>query len=119
MKETKGQFPLGIIMLTFILILGMYLYTYRTGNGMFWIFFVLERIISMTYDDQIEKVLEVPEEEVPAKSTIIWVMVFTGTSIAVFGYTLFKYPKLFIILIIGECIDALLKLVRKKFKRDK
>lgn len=117
-QSTRQEaFPVGTVMLTFVLIMVMYIYTYNRQSSALWLFFILERVISYSYDDPMNQYMDsLGDDDHNAKKNL-WIMaIFSLISIGFFIYIPFKYPGLFMIVILGEIIDLILKLVRRKMR---
>ncbi|MGG5460959.1 hypothetical protein [Clostridium sp. B9] len=114
------------IIITFILALAtlpIYIYSYKSGAWMiFWSVFILDRIISPIIEPRLEKSLEDTELEaddgtITIGRFLILMLLFCIISLGIMGYILFKYPKLFIILILGEVLDQVLRKIIEEFKK--
>lgn len=115
MKE-KNEFPIAIVMTTFIIILLMYLFTYSQGMKWFWLFFIIERLLNLNYAEHLETYFFRLEEEDVKGGQLILTIIFSVLSIGILLYTPFKYPGLFFILMAGEIIDFVVKGIKKKIK---
>lgn len=110
--EEEEKFPIVVVMITYIMILIMYIYTYSQKSYVFWAFFVIERLMNIRYEEEIElQLLAMVEEDIQWPKWII-VLLFLVLSIGIFLYTPFKYPMLFGILVMGEIIDGVVKVVK-------
>lgn len=117
--EKEERFPIVVVMITYIIILMMYLYTYSQKSYVFWAFFVIERLMNMHYEDYIEKSLLIMVDENLKWPMLLLTLLFLVLSLGIFLYTPFKYPKLFGILVLGEIIDAAVKVIKYKlFGKD-
>ena len=117
MDQENKDFPMLIFMITYISILCMYLVTYKQGSSLLWGFFVIERLLSFSYEKEVDEYLAAVEVSKISGINIVVIIAFTLLTIGIFLYTAFRYPGLFIILIIGETIDFIVKELKKKFKR--
>ena len=119
MKE-KNEFPIGTVMVTYSIILLMYIFTYSQGSKLFWAFFIIERLLGWHYEEEIDryffKLDQDVEEDNINSGKMISVIVFSLLGVGIYLYTPFKYPGLFIILIIGEVIDFVMKRIKRKIK---
>ena len=117
--EKEEKFPIVIVMITYIIILMMYLYTYSQKSYVFWAFFVIERLMNMYYQNDIEKSLLIMTSEDLKWPVLLLTLLFLLLSLGIFLYTPFKYPKLFGILVLGELMDAAIKVIKDKlFGKD-
>ena len=113
MKEAENRFPIEIIMLTYIIIYVMYIVTFGRGSELFFVFFILERLISFQYDEELDEYVgNVDPEKVSGKMVFV-IVVLTFSQLGIFIYAFFKYPGLFMFLMIGELLD----LVNRKLKK--
>lgn len=117
MEQENKDFPMLIFMITYISILCMYVVTYKQGSPLLWGFFIIERMLSFSYEKEVDEYLAAIEVSKISGRNIVVTVVFTLFTIGIFLYTAFKYPELFMILIIGEMIDFVVKKLKKKFKR--
>ncbi len=123
-KKEKNTFPIGVIMTTYSIILLMYIFTYGRGLKVFWAFFVIERLLGWQYEDEIEgyffkldQALErTPEGPKISPARMLSIVLCSILGVGIYLYTPFKYPGLFVILLIGEVIDFLLKRIKRKIK---
>lgn len=115
MKE-KNEFPIEIAMITYIIILVMYIFTYSQGLKLFWGFFIIERLIGMHYDEEIDRYFFKLEEEDVSGGKMILTIIFSLLSVGIFLYTPFKYPGLFGIIIIGEVLDFIIREIKRRIK---
>lgn len=116
MEQEEKDFPVLVFMVTYISILLMYLVTYKQGSPLLWGFFIIERLLSFSYEKEVDEYLASIEVSKVSGISIMAIIVFTLLSIGIFLYTPFKYPRLFGILIVGEIMDFLVKELKKKFK---
>lgn len=117
MEQEERDFPILVFMITYIGILCMYLVTYKQGSALLWGFFIIERLLSFSYENEVDEYLAAIEVNKISGTKMAIIIAFTLFTIGIFLYTPFKYPGLFIILIIGETIDFIVKGLKKKFKR--
>ncbi len=113
--EKEEKFPIVVVMITYITILIMYLYTYSQKSYVFWAFFIIDRLMNLHYEAYIESSLLTMLDEELKWPILILTLLFLVLSIGIFLYTPFKYPKLFGILVLGELIDTALKVIKDKF----
>lgn len=120
MEKEVEKFPIGTTMLTFILIMVMYIYTYNRGLSSFWIFFIIERLVAFSYEEYINIYISNPEmmSNLGNKKNIT-LLIFSVANILLFTYIFFTSAKLFLILIFGEIIDLALKSVKKIITKRK
>ncbi|MBE6023991.1 MAG: hypothetical protein E7231_12360 [Cellulosilyticum sp.] len=116
MKRKKEVFPIVVVMITYIIILLMYLFTYSQNSYLLWGFFIVERLIAFSYDEEIDHYLSRVEVEELNSGRMLIIGLFSLLSVGIFLYTPFKYPGLFMILVIGEVIDLISKHFKKKIK---
>lgn len=114
MNQEEKEFPITIVMITYILILLMYLWTYKQGALLFGGFFIIERLISFSYEDKMDEYLKTVDVGQLKGSSVAIIFIFILLTIGIFLYTPFKYPGLFWILMIGELIDWLVKEGKKR-----
>ncbi|MBS5927442.1 MAG: hypothetical protein KIC66_10205 [Clostridium sp.] len=112
MKYIKTSIPFILCLLT----LPVYIYLYKYSLNGFWILFVLERVLTPFLGKKIENLLDEDldenlneEEAISAGKFTIFLIIFCLAAISIFIYILFKYPRLFILIMIGECIDKVLE----------
>ncbi|MBS5985997.1 hypothetical protein [Clostridium sp.] len=112
MKYIKTSIPFILCLLT----LPVYIYLYKYSLNGFWILFVLERVLTPFLGKKIENLLDEDldenlneEEAISAGKFTIFLIIFCLATISIFIYILFKYPRLFILIMIGECIDKVLE----------
>lgn len=117
MNQEEKEFPIVIVMITHIIILLMYLWTYKYGSVLLWGFFIIERLLSFSYEDEIEAYLEREDISGIKGSSLAVILILTLLTIGMFLYTPFKYPGLFWILITGELIDWLIKKAKNKLMK--
>ncbi|MBP3888635.1 MAG: hypothetical protein J6F30_13490 [Cellulosilyticum sp.] len=119
-KKQKGEFPIGIVMTTYIIILLMYLFTYSNGLKVFWVFFVIERLMGIHYEHEFDRYFFQLDEDIDEENQdggpVFSIVVFAIVSVGMYLYTLFKYPGLCCILIVGEVIDLVIKMIKEKIK---
>ena len=117
MEQEAKDFPIFIFMVTYISILCMYLVTYKQGSPLLWGFFIIERLISFSYEQQVDDYLISIEESKLSGMNIMITIVFTLFTVAIFLYAAFRYLGLFAILLLGETIDFVVKGLKKKYKK--
>lgn len=116
MEQEDKNFPILVFMLTYIGILCMYLVTYKQGSPLLWAFFIIERLLSFSYEKEVDDYLGAIEKSKVSGVSMVIIIAFTLFTTGIFLYTPFKYPGLFVILILGEAIDFIVKELKKKFK---
>lgn len=99
-----------------LLIVPLYIYAFNENHSLFWVIFIVDRIISPIIQSKFEKSFDIVfldselEDEENNESlsiskflilTIILIIIGLGLII----YVLFKHPTLFIILMLGELMD--------------
>lgn len=115
MQQEEKDFPVLVFMVTYIAILLMYLVTYKQGSPLLWGFFLIERLLSFSYEREVDDYLNSIEVSKVSGISMVAIIGFTLLSIGIFLYTPFKYPGLFGILMLGEIIDLIVKELKKKF----
>lgn len=114
MNQEEKEFPIVIVMITHIIILLMYLWTYKYGAVLLWGFFIIERLLSFSYEDKIEVYLQREDVSEIKGSSLTIILISTLLTVGIFLYTPFEYPGLFWILVAGELIDWLIKKAKNK-----
>ena len=114
MNQEEKEFPIVIVMITHIIILLMYLWTYKYGSVLLWGFFIIERLLSFSYEDKIEVYLQREDVSEIKGSSLTIILISTLLTVGIFLYTPFEYPGLFWILVAGELIDWLIKKAKNK-----
>ena len=114
MNQEEKEFPIVIVMITHIIILLMYLWTYKYGSVLLWGFFIIERLLSFSYEDKIEVYLQREDVSEIKGSSLTIILILTLLTVGIFLYTPFEYPGLFWILVAGELIDWLIKKAKNK-----
>lgn len=117
MREKEKDFPILVVMITYIIILLMYLWTYRQGSKLLWGFFVVERLLSFSYEEEVDNYLTSVEVSKLKGISIGAIVIFALLSVGIFIYTPFKYPGLFVILVLGELIDLVVKRIKRKWSK--
>lgn len=117
MKQEKEQFPALVVMITYAIILLMYIFTYSQNSYLLWAFFVVERLLSIQYEAELDQYVANIDVETVSGIKSVAIILFSIISVGIFIYTPFKYPGLFVILLVGEVIDVLLKKLRARIKR--
>lgn len=97
-----------------LLTVPLYIYTFENGLWTFWIIFILDRILSPLLAPKFDKGLQCINVEANSDNEfkvlgkfMILIILFCIISMALMIYVLFKYPKLFIVLILGELLDKI------------
>lgn len=119
MREIEDRFPIEIIMLTYIIIYTMYLVTFGRGSGLFFIFFIIERLIAFQYDEELDAYVGGINPVNVSGRMLVTILGLTLSQIGIFIYAFFKYPSLFIFLVIGELIDLGNRRLKKTIKNRK
>ena len=107
------------VILTFtisLLAIPLYIYALKNNVSLLFLVFVLDRIISFTIGYKSKKILDtldLNEDSKNASSFLMTLIILCIIAIICVIYVLFKYPKIFILLMLGEVIDNIL---RKIFK---
>lgn len=117
MGQEEKDFPILIFMITYMGILCMYLVTYKQGSSLLWGFFIIERLLSFSYEQEIDDYLSAIEVSKISGMRMMVIIGFILFAIGIFLYIPFKYPGLFVILMLGEVLDFIIKAVKKKLKR--
>lgn len=107
-----------------LLTIPLYIYTYKYGIGLFWVIFILDRIISTILEFKFSKSFDVvslkTEDDIggfTVSKFFVMIVLFCIIGIGMILYILFKYPKLFIVLMIGKAIDKVIgKIIKKTTK---
>ena len=98
-----------------------YLITYN-NKLLFFLVFICERLYSFGAKDELENRLHNLEVEdgKKGKSTIVVIIALILATLGISIYSIFKYPDLLLILIVGEILDySIYKLYKKsKIKKD-
>ncbi len=122
MKYIKTSIPFILCLLT----LPVYIYLYKYSLNGFWILFVLERVLTPFLGKKIENLLDEDldenlneEEAISAGKFTIFLIIFCLATISIFIYILFKYPRLFILIMIGECIDKVLEKIISNIRKNR
>lgn len=115
-RQKTEEFPILVVMTTYIVILLMYLFTYSQKSHLFWGFFILERLLTFNYEADMDQYLAHMEAGDLNGIKMIVTMVFSLLSVGIFLYTPFKYPGLFGLLILGEVIDFIGKKIKQSIK---
>lgn len=113
MKESEDRFPIEIIMFTYIIIYMMYLVTFGRGSELFFVFFIVERLISFQYEEELDAYISNINPANVSGKMLVSIFILTFSQMGIFIYAFFKYPNLFMFLVIGELLD----LFNRKLKR--
>lgn len=107
------------ILVTFaisLLTVPLYIYTFKNGLWTFWIIFILDRILSPLLSPKFEQSLDSVDLEANSDKEfkvlgrfIILIILFCIIGIGLMIYVLFGYPKLFVVLMLGELLDKVAK----------
>ena len=122
MKYIRTSIPFILCLLT----LPVYIYLYKNSLNGFWILFVVERFTTPFLGKKIDKLLDedldedlTEEESIAAGKFTIFLITFCLVAIGIFIYILFKYPRLFILIMIGECIDKVLEKIISNIRKNR
>lgn len=113
MKREKNNILIGFIFLIYALVIPAYIYTYKSFSLMFWCIFAIERILSILYSNKIQEFLEKTEETDFERYITYFMMCLALITIITFVYIIITYPRLFIILLIGECFDKCFEKIKE------
>lgn len=119
MKKQREAFPMEIIMLTMIMLMVMYIYCYSYGLKVFWLFFIIERVITFLYKAQMEKYLDDMNLEQSKIWEVIVTIVCCLVNVLLFVYIFFTYIELFLILVFGEILDFIFTKLFKGARNSK
>ena len=113
MKYIRTSIPFILCLLT----LPVYIYLYKNSLNGFWILFVVERFTTPFLGKKIEKLLDedldedlTEEESIAAGKFTIFLITFCLVA---------KYPRLFILIMIGECIDKVLEKIISNIRKNR
>lgn len=115
MRQKEKEFPILVVMITYIIILLMYLWTYKQHSILLWGFFIIERLMSFSYEGEVDRYLTSLEVSKLKGSSVGIIVLFALLSTGIFLYTPFKYPGLFGILVAGELIDLAVRRIKGKW----
>ena len=110
-EDSKGAV---IVTITLLLVVIFEVYTYKSNWILFFVFFIMGRIISFNYETELVDALEVEELESITAMQLGILVVCTIVSISIYLYSLFTHFRLFVILMIGETIDTGLSAIKNK-----
>ncbi len=119
MKESENRFPIEIVLLTYIIIYVMYIVTFSRSSALFFVFFILERLMSFQYDEQLERYINMVSPEQVSGKFVIIMFVLTFAQIGIFIFSFFKYPGLFMFLMLGELLDFATRKIKIKMSGKK
>ena len=119
MNESENRFPIEIVMLTYIMIYVMYIVTFGRGSELFFVFFILERLISFQYDEQLEGYINNVSPEKVSGKFVLMMAILTLSQIGIFIFAFFKYPGLFMFLMLGELLDFVNRRIKRKIRSKK
>lgn len=108
MDKEKNKFFIYIPLIVYLVLIPTYVYTYNKSSNIFWVAFIIERAFSYFYTEKITNLLDDIEYESKSELgliIIILILIFIGLGLII--YIGFNYPTLFVILIIGEIMDAI------------
>jgi len=97
-----------------------YLITYN-NKILFFLVFICERLYSFGAKEELERSLDELEleEGKKGKNTLGFIIILILTTIGISVYTVFKYPDILFILIVGEILDYSIYKYYKKYKNKK
>ena len=97
-----------------------YLITYN-NKILFFLVFICERLYSFGAKEELERSLDELEleEGKKGKNTLGLIIILILTTIGISVYTVFKYPDILFILIVGEILDYSIYKYYKKYKNKK
>ncbi|MBW6409416.1 hypothetical protein [Clostridium weizhouense] len=108
MNKEKNKFFIYIPLIVYLILIATYIYAYNKSSNIFWVAFIIERVFSYFYTEKITNLLDNIECENKSEFgliVIVLILIFIGLGLII--YIGFNYPTLFVILIIGEIIDAI------------
>lgn len=116
----KGKNPITSALIFSILSIVGYLITYN-NKVLFFMVFLCERMYSFGSKDELEESIDdfELEEGKKGKSTLGIIVALVLCTIGISIYTIFKYPYILVILILGEILDYSIYKVYKKYKCKK
>lgn len=110
MKENLKHFKASSTFIICLLILPLYIYLYKHSLNIFWVLFFGERLISPLLEKKLEGLLDTcDEEDTSMGGLLLFLLIFSIIAIGFLIFILFKYPKLFVLIMIGELIDKIIK----------
>ncbi len=114
MNQNDQRFPIEMMLGINVLILMMYSLTYSQQSILWLGFFVIERLMTFQYDEEIENSLNTlfNQEEGMKKGWLISLLAIT--SLGMFVYILFNQIGLIVLIILGEILDFGIKKLKKK-----
>ena len=97
-----------------------YLITYN-NKILFFLVFICERLYSFGAKEELERSLDELEleEGKKGKNTLGFIIILILITIGISVYTVFKYPDILFILIVGEILDYSIYKYYKKYKNKK
>lgn len=124
MYNMKNKILITIPFLVYIILLPLYINTYKNLSNTFWIVFIIERIFSFLYEDKLTDFLDDEEETLNKvkhfdRYILLGIILFGIMGISVLIYIALNYFRLFIILIIGELLDKMFDIARNSFRKYK
>lgn len=118
----------GLIITLVISLLAVPLYIYAFSNNLtlFWIIFVLDRVLSPLVQAKFEKALDTlilePEDDgetATMSKFLISIILLILAGIGMLIYVLFESPVLFAVLILGEVLDNIaVKMITKSVHKN-
>lgn len=124
MYNMKNKILITIPFLVYIILLPLYINTYKNLSNTFWIVFIIERIFSFLYEDKLTDFLDDEEETLNKvkhfdRYILLGIILFGIIGISALIYIALNYFRLFIILIIGELLDKIFDNARNSFRKYK
>ncbi len=104
-----------IVLITNLIIFIMYIYTININSPTFFLFFVIERIMTIQYQEELFKVIEdVSPDRVGSKRGLL-IIILTLAQVIMFIYAFFRCPRLFMLLLVGEVLDFVNLKIKDRF----
>lgn len=114
-----SKFGIIIIFVVALLTIPLYIYTYKYGMSAFWIIFILDRIVSLILELKFSRNFDISNfkindgDKFTTSKFIIMIILLTVVGVGMIIYISFKYPKLFIVLMVGKAIDKVIGKISK------
>ena len=121
-NEGGSMRKLGVIFtfIIYLLAIPFYIYAYKNSMSLLFFIFILDRIMTFTVGAKMEKILDTMDlhgkDKKNASSFLMLILLLCLIGIVAIIYILFKYPKIFILLMVGEVIDNILRKIFKKLR---
>lgn len=117
--QEKNKSSIEMVLLTNVIIFGMYIITFARNNSVFFVFFLIERVMAVQYENEVSNyIMNSSPEDVTRRSVVI-TLGLTLVQVALFIYAFFKHPSLFIFVMVGEFIDFMNIRFKQKIKDRK